>query len=280
LIPTIIPDNAIGGIADAIINWLLVNAGGFFDAISYAAGVAVFSVKDFWLIIPPIVVILITAAIGWYRTKKISVALFAMVGLYIVYNMGLWEPLMETVTLITLSVTISVAIGVPVGIIASRSNLAWNIIKPILDLMQTMHPFVYLIPVVFLFGLGMVPGLLTTIVFATPPSIRLTNLGIRQVEDQYVEAGEAFGSTTMQLLRRVEIPLAMPSILQGINQSIMLSLSMVIIASMIAAGGLGDEIMIAIQRLNIGRGIEAGLAVVVLAIVLDRISTAGQSNIT
>jgi len=280
LIPTIIPDNAIGGIADAIINWLLVNAGGFFDAISYAAGVAVFSVKDFWLIIPPIVVILITAAIGWYRTKKISVAMFAMVGLYIVYNMGLWEPLMETVTLITLSVTISVAIGVPVGIIASRSNLAWNIIKPILDLMQTMHPFVYLIPVVFLFGLGMVPGLLTTIVFATPPSIRLTNLGIRQVEDQYVEAGEAFGSTTMQLLRRVEIPLAMPSILQGINQSIMLSLSMVIIASMIAAGGLGDEIMIAIQRLNIGRGIEAGLAVVVLAIVLDRISTAGQSNIT
>lgn len=280
MIPTIIPDNAIGGIADAIINWLLVNAGGFFDAISYAAGVAVFSVKDFWLIIPPIVVILITAAIGWYRTKKISVALFAMVGLYIVYNMGLWEPLMETVTLITLSVTISVAIGVPVGIIASRSNLAWNIIKPILDLMQTMHPFVYLIPVVFLFGLGMVPGLLTTIVFATPPSIRLTNLGIRQVEDQYVEAGEAFGSTTMQLLRRVEIPLAMPSILQGINQSIMLSLSMVIIASMIAAGGLGDEIMIAIQRLNIGRGIEAGLAVVVLAIVLDRISTAGQSNIT
>lgn len=280
MIPTIIPDNAIGGIADAIINWLLVNAGGFFDAISYAAGVAVFSVKDFWLIIPPIVVILITAAIGWYRTKKISVAMFAMVGLYIVYNMGLWEPLMETVTLITLSVTISVAIGVPVGIIASRSNLAWNIIKPILDLMQTMHPFVYLIPVVFLFGLGMVPGLLTTIVFATPPSIRLTNLGIRQVEDQYVEAGEAFGSTTMQLLRRVEIPLAMPSILQGINQSIMLSLSMVIIASMIAAGGLGDEIMIAIQRLNIGRGIEAGLAVVVLAIVLDRISTAGQSNIT
>lgn len=280
MIPTIIPDNAIGGIADAIINWLLINAGGFFDAISYAAGVAVFSVKDFWLIIPPIVVILITAAIGWYRTKKISVALFAMVGLYIVYNMGLWEPLMETVTLITLSVTISVAIGVPVGIIASRSNLAWNIIKPILDLMQTMHPFVYLIPVVFLFGLGMVPGLLTTIVFATPPSIRLTNLGIRQVEDQYVEAGEAFGSTTMQLLRRVEIPLAMPSILQGINQSIMLSLSMVIIASMIAAGGLGDEIMIAIQRLNIGRGIEAGLAVVVLAIVLDRISTAGQSNIT
>ena len=280
MIPTILPDNAIGGIADAIINWLLINAGGFFDAISYAAGVAVFSVEDFWLMVPPIIIILGTAAIGWYRTKNISVAVFAVVGLYIVYNMGLWEPLMETVTLITLSVTISVAIGVPVGILASRSNMAWNVIKPILDLMQTMHPFVYLIPVVFLFGLGMVPGLLTTIVFATPPSIRLTNLGIRQVEDQYVEAGEAFGSTTMQLLRRIEIPLAMPSILQGVNQSIMLSLSMVIIASMIAAGGLGDEIMIAIQRLNIGRGIEAGLAVVVLAIVLDRISTAGQSNIT
>ena len=280
MMPTILPDNAVGGIADAVINWLLMNAGGFFDAIAHIAGVAVFSVQDFWLMVPPIIVILITAAIGWYRTKNISVAIFAIVGLYIVYNMGLWEPLMQTVTLITLSVTISVAIGVPVGIIASRSNFAWNIIKPILDLMQTMHPFVYLIPVVFLFGLGMVPGLLTTIVFATPPSIRLTNLGIRQVEDQYVEAGEAFGSTTMQLLRRVEIPLAMPSILQGVNQSIMLSLSMVIIASMIAAGGLGDEIMIAIQRLNIGRGIEAGLAVVVLAIILDRISTAGQSNIT
>lgn len=280
MIPTVIPDNAIGGIVDGIINWLLMNAGGFFDAISYIAGVAVFSLQDFWLMLPPSVVMLVTAAIGWYRTKKISVALFAIGGLYLVYNMGLWEPLMETVTLITLSVSISVIIGVPVGIIASRSNLAWNIIKPILDLMQTMHPFVYLIPVVFLFGLGMVPGLLTTIVFATPPSIRLTNLGIRQVEEQYVEAGEAFGSTTMQLLRRVEIPLAMPSILQGINQSIMLSLSMVIIASMIAAGGLGDEIMIAIQRLNIGRGIEAGLTVVVLAILLDRISTAGQSNIT
>lgn len=278
--PKIIPENLIGEWADMVINWLLINAGGVFDAISYAAGVAVFAVQDFWLLIPPIVVIIITAAIGVYRTKSIYVGIFVVVGLYLIYTMGLWEPLMQTVALVTLSVVISVAIGVPVGIIASRSNLAWNIIKPILDLMQTMHPFVYLIPVVFLFGLGMVPGLLTTIIFATPPSIRLTNLGIRQVEDQYVEAGEAFGSTTMQLLRRVEIPLAMPSIMQGVNQSIMLSLSMVIIASMIAAGGLGDEIMIAIQRLNIGRGIQAGLAVVVLAITLDRISTAGQSDLS
>lgn len=278
--PKIIPENLIGEWADIVINWLLINAGGVFDAISYAAGVAVFAVQDFWLLIPPIVVIIITAAIGVYRTKSIYVGIFVVVGLYLIYTMGLWEPLMQTVALVTLSVVISVAIGVPVGIIASRSNLAWNIIKPILDLMQTMHPFVYLIPVVFLFGLGMVPGLLTTIIFATPPSIRLTNLGIRQVEDQYVEAGEAFGSTTMQLLRRVEIPLAMPSIMQGVNQSIMLSLSMVIIASMIAAGGLGDEIMIAIQRLNIGRGIQAGLAVVVLAITLDRISTAGQSDLS
>ncbi|MFW6048666.1 MAG: ABC transporter permease [Candidatus Bipolaricaulota bacterium] len=280
MIPKLIPENLIGGWADAVINWLLINAGAFFDAIAYAAGVAVFAVEDFWLIIPPIVVIIVTAAVGVYRTKSKYVGLFIMAGLYLVYTMGLWEPLMQTVSLITLSVLISVAIGVPVGIIASRSNLAWNIIKPILDLMQTMHPFVYLIPVVFLFGLGMVPGLLTTIIFATPPSIRLTNLGIRQVEAQYVEAGEAFGSTTFQLLRRVEIPLAMPSIMQGVNQSIMLSLSMVIIASMIAAGGLGDEIMIAIQRLNIGRGIQAGLAVVVLAITLDRISTAGQSDIS
>lgn len=273
MIPKILPENLIGNIADWVINWLLNNASFIFDSISNGLGVAVFGIRDFWLMVPPIAVMLITAGIGWYKTKKLSVSLFALGGLYLVYNMGLWESLMETVALITLAVTLSVAIGIPIGIIASKSDLTWSFIKPILDVMQTMHPFVYLIPVVFLFGLGMVPGMISTVIFAMPPSIRLTNLGIRQVEQQYVEAGKSFGSTELQLLRRIEIPLAMPTILQGVNQNIMLSLSMVIIASMIAAGGLGDEIMIAIQRLNIGRGIEAGFAVVVLAIILDRIST-------
>ena len=180
---------------------------------------------------------------------------------------------METVTLIVIAVAISLIIGIPVGILAARSDAAWSIIRPILDFMQTMHPFVYLIPVVFLFGLGMIPGLLCTIVFAVPAPIRLTNLGIRQVRKDLVEVGISFGSTPLQLLRTVELPLAIPSIMQGINQCIMLSLSMVIIASMIAAGGLGDEIMISIQRLNIGRGMEAGFAVVILGIILDRIST-------
>lgn len=258
---------------DFTVDWLLINVGGFFDAIADGVGIAINAVEQFWLIIPPVLFIIGVAFIGWYVTKKWSVASFALLGLYLVYNMGVWEPLIETITLITLSVTISVVIGIPIGIVSSKSDLLWGLTKPTLDFMQTMHPFVYLIPVVFLFGLGEVPGLICTIIFATPPPIRLTNLGIRQVSKQMVEVGESFGSTPLQLLREVEIPLAMPSIMQGVNQCIMLSLSMVIIASMIAAGGLGDEIIIAIQRLNVGRGIQAGLAVVILAIVLDRIST-------
>jgi glycine betaine/proline transport system permease protein len=195
-------------------------------------------------------------------------------GTKIVFGMGLWAFTMQTLALVTTATLLSLLIGIPVGIWAAKNDLVDAIVRPILDFMQTMPAFVYLIPAVVLFGLGEVPGVIATFIFATPPSVRLTNLGIRQVSAEAVEAAQAFGSTPRQLLFKVELPMALPTILAGVNQTVLLALSMVVIAALIGAGGLGDPVVEGIQQLRIGVGFEGGLAIVILAIFLDRVTQA------
>jgi glycine betaine/proline transport system permease protein len=205
---------------------------------------------------------------GWRNS------IIAFSGLLLSENIGLWEAFVETLALVLSAEILVVLVGLPLGILAARNDRFNAILRPILDFMQTMPAFVYLIPAVMFFGLGLVPGVVATFVFALPPLIRLTNLGIRQVPVELVEAADAFGATEMQKLIKVQMPVAKPTILAGINQSIMLGLSMVVIAAMIGAGGLGEDVLRGIQRLQVGQGFEAGLVVVILAIILDRI-TAG-----
>jgi ABC-type proline/glycine betaine transport system permease subunit len=212
---------------------------------------------------------LLTALLGGWR-----IGLFALLGLLLVENIGLWQPFVQTLALVITAQLLIVAVGLPLGVLAASSESFERALRPVLDFMQTMPAFVYLIPAVMFFGIGLVPGVVATFVFALPPLVRLVNLGIRQVPADLVEAADAFGSTAWQKLVKVEIPVARPSIMAGLNQSIMLNLSMVVIAGMIGARGLGAEVLRGIQRLNVGQGFEAGLAVVILAIVLDRVTAA------
>lgn len=204
--------------------------------------------------------------------KKLGLAVFSIIGLLFIENQELWSELMYTFTLVLYSSLLAVVIGIPVGILMSKSNTAESIIRPILDFMQTMPAFVYLIPAVAFFGIGMVPGVFASFIFATPPVVRFTNLGIRQVSTELVEASDAFGATGQQKLFKVELPMAKPTIMAGVNQTIMLSLSMVVIASMIGASGLGRDVLSALQRAEAGAGFVAGFAIVILAIIIDRLT--------
>ncbi len=226
-----------------------------------------------WLLqsIPPLVFLALIFVIGW-RAASWRVGLFALVTFYIVGLIGVWGALMTTLALVVTAVLFSVVIGLPVGILCSRSDWVATAIRPVLDIMQTTPPFVYLVPAVMLFGIGDVPGLIATIIFSMPPMIRLTNLGIRQVRDEYVEAAIAFGSTPGQTLWKVQLPLSLPTIMAGVNQTIMLALSMVVIAAIIGAGGLGLEVYAGLERLNIGQAFVGGIGIVLLAMVLDRIT--------
>ncbi len=222
-----------------------------------------------WAPVPVVIIVFAALAAvlaGW------RVGLFALIGLLLVENIGLWDPFLQTLALVIAAQVLITIVGVPLGILAARSDAVEGVLRPILDFMQTMPAFVYLIPAVMFFGIGLVPGVVATFVFAIPPLVRLVNLGIRQVPADLVEAADAFGSTSWQRLVKVEMPVARPSIMAGLNQSIMLNLSMVVIAGMIGARGLGAEVLRGIQRLNVGQGFEAGLAVVIMAIVLDRVT--------
>ncbi|HKT99697.1 MAG TPA: choline ABC transporter permease subunit [Paraburkholderia sp.] len=210
-------------------------------------------------------------ALGLWRVGW-RFALFATASLLLIYATGFWDQMIVTLGLTLSSTLISLVLGVPLGIWTAKNKLVQAIVRPILDLMQTMPAFVYLIPAAMLFGLGRVPGILSTVIFAMPPAVRLTSLGIKHVNREIVEAGQAFGCTPWQLLYKVQFPNALPSIMQGVNQTIMMALSMVIIASMVGAGGLGNDVLASIQRLDIGLGFESGLSVVLLAIILDRIT--------
>ncbi|TCP28804.1 glycine betaine/proline transport system permease protein [Scopulibacillus darangshiensis] len=254
-----------------IVNFLIANLSGFFDAIN--TGISNFgdALVSLLSIGPPYVLIIIIALIAlWVGRWPLGV--FTLIALLLINNLGYWGETVDTLALILTSVIIAIIIGIPIGIWISQSDTARSIITPILDFMQTMPAFVYLIPAVIFFGIGMVPGVIATVIFSMPPTVRLTNLGIRQVPEELIEAANAFGSTTRQRLVKVQLPLATPTIMAGINQSIMLSLSMVVISSLVGAPGLGTIVYRAVTQVKVGLGFESGLALVIIAVVLDRIS--------
>ncbi|GED17037.1 glycine/betaine ABC transporter [Aneurinibacillus migulanus] len=256
---------------DGIVNWLTDHFGEVFDGISNGVAAFVQGIGNSLGFIPVILLSLIIGLLAW-KLCNWRIALFTFVGLILIDNLGYWQQMLETISLVLTSVLLSVLIGIPVGIWASQSGSVKKIVTPILDFMQTMPAFVYLLPAIFFFSIGVVPGVVASVIFAMPPTIRLTILGIQQVPADLIEATEAFGSTTKQRLLKVQLPLAMPTIMAGINQSIMLALSMVVIASMVGAPGLGAEVYRAVTQIQTGVGFEAGLAIVIIAIILDRIT--------
>ncbi len=261
----------IGDYIEKAVNWITANFSGTLDSISYGIGNFIGVIEAFWLWLPFYVVIMLLAGIAYWKAGRRNTIL-TLVGLIFIYYMGFWEETMITLSLVLSSALIALLIGIPLGIWSAKKPGVNSVLRPILDFMQTMPAFVYLIPAVLFFGLGTVPGAFATIIFSMPPVVRLTQLGIQQVPEDSVEATRAFGATPMQLLFKVELPLAMPTILAGVNQTIMMSLSMVVIASMIGAKGLGIIVLQGISQLRIGLGFESGLAVVLLAIILDRIT--------
>ncbi|CAD7051097.1 MULTISPECIES: ABC transporter permease [Pseudorhizobium] len=261
----------IGDGVDTIVNYILDNFSPALDAIAVAIGLVTGGIQDTLTALPMIVGLAIFVALSLWRVG-LGFAIFTAVALWLVDQMGLWPAMMETLSLVIASTIIAMLFGLPLGIAMAAKDSAASAVRPVLDLMQTMPAFVYLIPAAMFFGLGAVPGTIATVIFSMPPVVRLTNLGIRQVDVEFVEAGHAFGCTASQLLFKVQLPNALPSIMAGINQTIMLALSMVVIASMIGAGGIGNTVLTGIQRLDVGTGFEGGLAVVILAVVLDRIT--------
>ena len=227
--------------------------------------------EEFLLLPPPWLFILLLAALAWWVTRRPGLPVFVALGFALLWNLGLWTPTISTLALVLSATLLSVLVGVPCGILAAMSPVARKIVMPVLDVMQTMPAFVYLIPAIPFFGIGKVSAVVATVIFSVPPAIRFTCLGIQQVPRDLVECTEAFGATRMQRLYKLELPLAMPTIVAGVNQTIMLALSMAVIAAMIGARGLGGEVWKAIQRLNIGMGFEAGLGIVIVAIPLDRL---------
>lgn len=263
--------NAQGAIT-AFVDWVVNTLRGFFRAyISPPVRAVMESIQFVLSSIPPLIFLAGLFIVAWWAASW-RVGVFAVVAFAAVGIIGVWNALVLTMSLVATAVLFCVVIGLPLGILSSRSDSFYMVVRPILDIMQTTPPFVYLIPSVMLFSIGNVPGLISTIIFAMPPIIRLTNLGIRQVPRENVEAGLAFGCTDWQLLRKVQLPLAMPTIMAGLNQTIMLSLSMVVIAAIIGAGGLGLEVYAGLQRLNIGQAFVGGIGIVLLAMVLDRIT--------
>ncbi len=262
---------------DQFVEWLDTHISPLFDLIKATIGFTVDSFEWVLTMPPALVVILIFTALA-YAAARTRVALFTLLGFLLVWNLGYWDVTMQTLALVLTAAIISIVLGVPLGILSASSNRIQSIVTPVLDFMQTMPAFVYLLPAVSFFSLGMVPGVVASVIFAIPPTIRLTNLGIRQVPKDLVEAADAFGSTPMQKLIKLEIPLAVPTIMAGINQTIMLSLSMVVISSMIGAQGVGVDVLRAVTQTEVGVGFEAGLAVVILAVVLDRVTQSLVQN--
>ena len=253
--------------------WTVISSamGQAFFTLSIGIGGFIDSFQHVLYGIPFYITIAVLAILAWMKSGK-GTAVFTVLGLLLIYGMGFWEETMQTLALVLSSTCLALLLGVPLGIWTANSNRCNKIMRPILDFMQTMPAFVYLIPAVLFFGLGTVPGAFATVIFAMPPVVRLTGLGIRQVPKNVVEASRSFGATPWQLLYKVQLPLALPTIMTGINQTIMMSLSMVVIAAMISAGGLGEVVLKGITQMKIGLGFEGGIAVVILAIVLDRIT--------
>ncbi|HDR7782287.1 MULTISPECIES: ABC transporter permease [Bacillus] len=267
-----IPRIPLGEWVDSFVASLYENLEGLFRGFSYIIGGFVDLLTNFLTIIPAILMIIILCFLIWYTTRKVSLIIFTLIGLLFILNINYWAQTMQTLALVLTSVIISIILGIPIGILASQNERFSKFLKPTLDFMQTMPAFVYLIPAITFFGVGVVPGIIASVIFAMPPTIRFTDLGIRQVPEDLIEAANAFGSTASQKLFKVQLPLATGTIMAGVNQSIMLSLSMVVTASLVGAPGLGVDVYRSVTQVNIGMGFEAGLAIVVIAIILDRIT--------
>ncbi len=260
------------------VDWLTINASGFFDTISFVLESIITNLVDLFQWMPPALPIIMTAGLAWLLHRSVSLVVFIISALLLILNLGYWQEMLETFVMVFSATTISVLIGVPLGIMAAHRPWAYTIMRPILDLMQTVPTFVYLIPTLVLFGLGVVPGLISTIIFAIASPIRLTYLGVTRVPEELIEAGKAFGASRAKLLYKVELPAALPSIMAGITQCIMLSLSMVVISALVGADGLGKPVVRALNTVNISQGFEAGLAIVLVAIILDRLCKAPNSK--
>ena len=261
----------IGKWGKAAIDFIVTYFQWLFDAIKLSLNFVVEGSTDLLLMVPHVVLAIALAGLAYWLQKSWKLALAVLLGLLFIINQGLWKETVQTLVLVVGSTALSMAIGVPLGIWAAHKPKVWQVTQPILDLMQTMPTFVYLIPILILFGLGAAPALIVTIIFAMPAPVRMTYLGITSIPKPMIEAGESFGATRWQLLWKVELPAALPSIMAGLTQCIMLSLSMVVFATLIGAPSLGNPVNKALNNRNIPLGIEAGLAIVVLAIILDRV---------
>jgi glycine betaine/proline transport system permease protein len=271
-ISTFVEDNKLnlGRGVKSFVEWLTDNFYDQFRAFSDGLSWLIEGVIDLLLIVPPVLLIAIVVSLAAWMHRSIVLSLLVGAGFLLILNLGYWEATVQTMALVLFSTLVCILIGVPVGIYAAHNAWFHTLIRPVLDLMQTIPTFVYLIPTLMLFGLGVVPGLISTVVFAIPAPIRLTELGVRAVPKPLIEAGQAFGATRWQLLFKVELPHATPTIMAGVTQCIMLSLSMVVIAALVGADGLGKPVVRALNTVNIAQGFEAGLAIVIVAILMDR----------
>jgi len=262
----------LGEWAEQLVDWIALNLGFLLDGLSGLLGWLLKTVVSLLEAFPSFLFIVVVCALTLVLTRKVLLTVGVGVGLALIDNLGLWSLSMDTLALVLVAAGTAVLLGIPLGILSARNARVEAVVKVFLDFMQTMPSFVYLIPVVIFFGLGNVPGMIATVVFAIPPVVRLTSLGIKQVPKELNEVADSFGSSRWQKLSFVQLPVAMPTIRAGINQCVMLSLSMVVIASMIGAKGLGYNVLVAIQRVDVGMGFEAGLAIVIIAVILDRVS--------
>lgn len=260
---------------DNIVDWLTKNFSGLFSFLQTIGNSIMNFMTDILTAIPPFLMIALLVIIAFFVfNRKLGFPIFVLIGLLFIYNQDMWDDLMNTVTLVIISSIIAIIIGVPLGILMSKSDTVEKIVKPLLDLMQTMPGFVYLIPAVAFFGIGMVPGVFASVIFSLPPTVRMTNLGIRSISKELVETSDSFGSTPWQRLFKLDLPMAKENIFAGINQTIMLTLSMVVIASMIGTPGLGEGVLAAVQRSEVGNGFVFGIGIVILAIIIDRFTQA------
>lgn len=263
---------AVANAVNRAVDSLVVTYGDGFEAFSDTVLTVLVALEGWLRGMPPVVVLLLLAGVAYAASRRWTLTVGVAASLWLIGSLGVWEQAMQTIAIMSVAVGMSLAIGLPAGVLMARSNRVRSAVLPLLDLMQTIPSFVYLIPAAMLFGLGKVPAILATVIYAAPPLIRLTDLGIRLVDAEVLEASRAFGATRAQMLFGVQLPLALPNIMQGINQTLMMALAMVVIASMIGARGLGETVLLGLQRNDSGQGAIGGLAIVALAIVFDRVT--------
>ncbi|MGI9356379.1 MAG: choline ABC transporter permease subunit [Rhizobiaceae bacterium] len=268
----------VGKWSKGVVDWLTDNAAFVFSAIEAVLEVIINLILAILQFPPALVMVAITAALAVWLKKSVPLAIAVAVGMLFIINQGYWEETTETLTLVLASAIVCMAVGVPIGIFLAHHPRAYAVVRPVLDLMQTLPTFVYLIPAIIFFGLGMVPGLVATVIFVVPAPIRLTQLGVSSTPKAMIEAGQAFGASAQQLLWKVELPYALPQIMAGLTQTIMLSLSMVVIAALVGADGLGVPIVRALNTVNTALGFEAGFVIVIVAILLDRLLRLGDAK--